>query len=554
MNSCIWAIGQVARVGLLVIVLPGLAQAPSPPLWDKLSPGPHAVGFQTAWQLDYSRRYSVSFDDQTTYATGKAPRPILFNVWYPARQVSDSRRMPHRDYLEIRSADPLLAKFSTKLSEYHRAVIAKEVMQNPAKELTDPERRLLNQFLDTPTACVRNAPSAEGRFPLVLYHSGYGSSFEDNSVLCEFLASHGFIVIGSAFQNPDGSSFGVDGGLTSAHDMAFLVAAARQRSEVDWNHIGVIGHSGGAHAALTYALLPGATVDAVVSLDTTQDYHGLKDPGWEDMTTLVVKNRKNFTSSLLMVASPHAFFELADTLQYTRRYYFTITGMDHGDYVSQGGIWRERRAELQVGDPKETATARTEDKAALTKVKAGYRALCLYILRFLEAELKGDVAGKDYLAKQYRSTQLGGVEPHVEFVPNGRTGPDPYPADSNVPPTPRQLHRFLREQGSSKTIDILKRFRKEASDAPIYYKRFELYLVCDLLDEGKTQDAIAFRDYYRESGLDCEKFFLDFARASRRRGATWLATTYYRRLLQLQPTNREAADQLKRLNEEKNEH
>ena len=28
---------------------------------------------------------------------------------------------------------------------------------------------------------------------------GAGSSFEHNSVLCEFLTSHGFVVVGSAF-------------------------------------------------------------------------------------------------------------------------------------------------------------------------------------------------------------------------------------------------------------------------------------------------------------------------------------------------------------------
>jgi pimeloyl-ACP methyl ester carboxylesterase len=179
-------------------------------------------------------------------------------------------------------------------------------------------------LLDTPTACVRNAPPAEGRFPLVIYHSGHGSSFGDNSVLCEFLASYGFVAIGSAFQKPDGSPFGVDGAWPSAHDMAFLVAAARQLPGVDPDRVGVIGHSGGAHAALTYGSLPGAAVDAVVSLDTTQDYHGLKDPGWEPMTTLVLRNRKHFKCPLLMVAGPAAFFALADTLQASRRYYFTV--------------------------------------------------------------------------------------------------------------------------------------------------------------------------------------------------------------------------------------
>jgi hypothetical protein len=553
MSNRIRTVRQVALVGFLVIDLPILANAQTAPLWDKLPPGPCAVGYKTSWQVDYSRRYNLTFDDRTTYAPGKAPRPILVNVWYPARKVGDAKRMPHRDYLEIQSADPLLAKFSTKLAQYNRATIAKEVMDKPVKDLTDREKLLLDQFLDTRTACIRNAPLADGTFPLVIYHSGHGSSFEDNSVLCEFLASHGFIVLGSAFQKPDGTSLGVEGGPTSVSDMEFLIASARQLPGVDWNHIGVVGHSGGAHAALRFGSLPDSAVDAVVSLDTTQDYHGLKDPGWEEMTTLVVKNRKTFTRPLLMVAGPHAFFELADMLQFSRRSYFTVKDMGHNDYISQGGIGREWRCQLHRDDRNQTAEALAEENAVLERVKAGYQALCLYILRFLEAELKGDAAGKDFLAKQHHDAKLGDVEPHVELVPEGHTGPDPYKEDSALPPTPRQLRRFLREQGSGKTIGVLKRFRKEAPTAPIYYPISELYLVCDLLDEGKTQAAIAFRDYYRESGLDCTDYLLKSAKGFQRQGATKLAVTYYRRLLLLEPANREAADKLKELSGEKKE-
>jgi hypothetical protein len=268
------------------------------------------------------------------------------------------------------------------------------------------------------------------------------------------------------------------------------------------------------------------------------------------MTTLVVRNRKHFKCPLLMVAGPGAFFALADTLQSSRRYYFTVKGMGHNDYISQGGIGRERLHQLHLHDPKPTAEARAEEKATLARVRVGYQALCLYVLRFLEAELKGDAAGKAFLAKQYRDTKLGGDEPHADWMPEGRTGPDPYPENSAVPPTPRQLHRFLREQGSGKTIAVLKRFRKDAPDAPIYYPIVELYLVGDLLDEGKAQDAIAFRDYYRESGLDCDKYLLESARAFQRHGSTKMAASYYRRLLGLDPASREAADGLKKLGEE----
>ena len=94
--------------------LNGLGQQP-PPLWGRLRPGPHAVGFNSAWELDYSRAYNMIFEDKTAYASGKAPRPILINIWYPARRPDDPRPMRQRDYLAIETGDPRLTRFAAQL-------------------------------------------------------------------------------------------------------------------------------------------------------------------------------------------------------------------------------------------------------------------------------------------------------------------------------------------------------------------------------------------------------------------------------------------------------
>jgi predicted dienelactone hydrolase len=552
MSNFARTICHVSLTSLVVTAMPGLAGAQAPPLWDKLPPGPYVVGFKTSWQLDFSRRYNMTFDDKTTYAPGKAPRPILVNVWYPAKATAASKPMPHRGYLEIQSSDPQLAKFATKLAEYDRAIIAKETLGKPAKELTDREILLLEQFLDTATACTRNAPPAEGRFPLVIYHSGYGSSFEDNSVLCEFLASHGYVVFGSAYQEPGGSSFNIDGKLTSAGDIQFLIGHARQFANVDWNHVGVIGHSGGAHVALMYRAQSGCLADAIVSLDTTEDYYSLADPRWEPMTTVVTNNRANMTGPLLMVANPHAFFQLADALSSARRYYFTIRDLDHDDFISQGGIARALRHRLrfpsapEAGSPK-VVTDKAAEKASLEAVRSAYESLCVYVLRFLDAELKGDAAGKEFLEKEYRDTKLSGTAPHVVFMPVGRTDPDPYPEHGSQPPTPRQLRRVLREHGGEQTIALLRRFRKDASAEPIFHPGFGLALVGELLDRGKTQEAIAFNSFYREFGVDIGKMLLSFGEAFLRQDRRSLARDYFKKVLVLDPSNREAAGKLKEL-------
>ena len=182
----------IRGLGIIILanVVNGSAAAAqkTPPLWGKLSPGPHAVGFRSTWQRDYSRRYNITFDDRTTYAPGKSPRPILVNVWYPAKIEPRSTPMRHRDYLAIGSDDPQLARLAAKLVEYERTIVCKEVMGKSTDELSDKERKLLDEFWDTPTASHREAPPHDGKFPMVIYHAGAQSSYEDNAVCCEFIA------------------------------------------------------------------------------------------------------------------------------------------------------------------------------------------------------------------------------------------------------------------------------------------------------------------------------------------------------------------------------
>ena len=223
-------------------------------------PGPFTVGFKSSWRLDPSRVYNRVFDDKTTYASGKSPRPILINMWYPAEPAKNLEPMPHRGYLDIRSSEPQFSKLADELIGYEQDVVRWEVVRKRKQELTGGERQLLEGLWNAATAAYRNAPPVERRFPLVIYHSGGGSSFEDNAVLCEFLASHGYVVLGSAFQEPSGTSYNIDGRLGSARDMEYLIAYAFGLPDVDWKHIGIVGHApapGSAHVPGTGCLTGG---------------------------------------------------------------------------------------------------------------------------------------------------------------------------------------------------------------------------------------------------------------------------------------------------------
>ncbi len=537
-------ITRLQQIGALaVMVLAASARGAGPPGWATLTPGPFAVGFKSSWRLDPSRAYNRVFDDKTTYASGKAPRPILINMWYPAEPAKNLEPMPHRGYLDIRSADPQFSKLADNLIGYEQDVVRWEVVRKRKPELTAGERQLLEGLWNAATAAIRNAPPVERRFPLVIYHSGGGSSFEDNAVLCEFLASHGYVVLGSAFQEPSGRSFNIDGRLGSARDMEYLIAYAYDLPDVDWKHIGIVGHSAGAQAALMFQAQDASPVDAVVSLDTTQDYTGLADHRWDDMIKPILENRSNSRRPLLFVANSHAVFEFADQLTDADRYYLTFRDLGHNDFVSQGVRWREFESLAHPDDQ----TRRNERDAA----RSAYTIVCECVVDFLDAYLKGDRKKKRALIRKFESNPLGGTAPHMRFVARGVSGPEPFKNGSETPPEPRQVRPFLAKHGVNSTIATLNAYHEKDPGAPIFQGNFAFALVYELLENHQVQEAVAFQRMYRSFGQDLVKKFISTGDRYLRFGDKIRAQEHFERARMLDPENGEAADRLRKMREAK---
>jgi hypothetical protein len=498
-----------------------------------LSPGPHAVGFRSLWELDYGRTYNTRFDDSTFYASVKAPRPVLINTWYPARGADGRLPLRHRDYLAIQTEEPGLAKFATKLKEYEESVICRYVMGRPAAELTDRERGLLDQYLDTPTACLREASPADGLFPLVLYHGGGGASFEDNAVLFEFLASHGYVVMTSAFQRADGESFGIDPLNTSERDLELLVAHARRLAHVDWGHIGAAGHSAGAWTQLLFRCRDASPIDAVVSLDSTVDYFSLNTRGWEPMKEVVKKSR-NMSVPLLLVANAHAFFHLADQLEHAERYYLTLSRQDHEDFVSQGIARRVLACNVS---PDEVGR-----RTVLNVARAGYEAVCEAVLAFFDAHLKHRRSDDTDLVKKYGRNKLGGPAPHVEHVPAGVTGPDCFRDELGLAPTPRQFRPLLAARGMESTMALWKHYYEKDASLPVFEQEFVYALVDELLERERIHDAAGIARMAETFGQNIAQVYANEGDLQRRYNSVAEAEEHYRKALLIDPSNAQATE------------
>jgi len=204
----------------LAAALPIHAES-TPPLWLNLKPGSFHVGY---------RRFLMGTD--------------ALDIWYPAKNAG--KAMTFRAYLH-----GTVGELSTFLS--HHGVPAASIAQ----------------LLDASVYARSGAAAAAGRFPLVIIAQGNGEDAADQSILSEFLASHGYVVASVpsptiAHPMTDEAQVGAFAEEQATAERASKATSKRFRVRIDRESI--VGHSFGARAALLLAMQR-PSLRAIVSLD-----------------------------------------------------------------------------------------------------------------------------------------------------------------------------------------------------------------------------------------------------------------------------------------------
>jgi hypothetical protein len=361
------------------------------------------VGFTQRWVIDSTRR----LPDGERY--GLRYRPVLVNIWYPATATTRPR-IPVAGYIDNLTMVPgakAVGGYARALQAYQYGVVWAELAGRERDSVAAPLRRAVDQYLASPSGAVRDAPWRPGAAPVVVYAQGSGSSLDDNITLCEALARRGYIVVGGAFPAEDNTRFGTNATDESRQrDLRRALMELTRMTGRDPGRVVAIGHSAGAQALLLMATDPSAPIDAVLSLDTTQDYAGLSDRSWSYFTDRVVADRRYITRPIVFVASPGALFELADSLREIPRRLVTVRGLDHNDFITQGIV----RRRLRTGLTSDNAIRR--DSA-----EAGHAALTRYVEAWLDA-----FHGRPGAVGALRAATSGPFL-HEVVVDSGVTGP-----------------------------------------------------------------------------------------------------------------------------------
>jgi dienelactone hydrolase len=406
-------------------------------LWGSLKPGPNPVGYRRLYRLDHTRQYDPEFVTDPARPPVHKPRPIYICVWYPA-QKTEAEPMAYRQYLDVSSDNALIAPFVKRLSRHVVNVVSEETVGKEPAYRTPAETAAFERLLATKTFAVKDARPAKGRFPVVIHHPGLGGVPDDSSVLCELLASHGYVVLSSAYPNWYAEGVGIGSDLhTSFRDLEFLSRFARKLPFADADRLGAMGHSWGAIALLHWAALPDSALRAFVTLDSGFEHVSVEDCGAEPLMFHMKTNKGNIRAAALRFASTERkpnFDLLGPHLKNAPRYEAAVAGLTHNDYVMHGAI-RPALMPKKWPDPKGAR-------------RTSYDRICRHVQLFFDATLKRQAAARESLQKSVRGEGLDDGF-RLKFKPA-----------APAPPTHAQLASYLKEHGVEKTVALIRSIPK----------------------------------------------------------------------------------------------
>jgi hypothetical protein len=379
-------------VCLVFIWSPSLAQG----YFDTtLKPGPYVVGFKAGIHYDLGRPPLAE-----QFARYRHGRAVHLSVWYPAKIKSNHPPMRFMEYID----------------EVSRMINPKEVTKRTRKESIDAMTTLVSQLggdstlllkhlgslLNSTTHAYRNAAHVGGDFPILIYPE----SPHLNSILSEYLASHGFIVVSVSRHGTLTKDFewkSVRGIETLVQDCQFALSVVKREFDTDDQRMAVIGTGMNASAGLAWAMRS-PEIDAVVSLEggilTSYEYNLLKTSPYFDTMRV--------TSPMLVIYSPHEVVDarLIGHYPFADRHMLYLPQMTEFRYLNFG-VWEKRIEGILLYAPGDTCT--------------GFEWMARYTLYFLDWQLRQGYHGKEFFDNSPAQHGLSPGEAEYSHLPGDST-------------------------------------------------------------------------------------------------------------------------------------
>lgn len=343
-----------------------------------LIPGRFKVGFTHHTTFDSSRTYNRIFD----WTNKSSLRPIPISIWYPSNESPSDSPLTVLDYMRILKEE----------EEWEHL----------------PDEQILNWFYYPNTVSNRNhltkmttafsqLKPASGKFPIIIYAPSYQASSIENFALCEFLASHGYVIISSPSRGTENRFF--EGGTekdmeTQARDIEFLIEVSNQLQFADQGKISTMGFSFGGLSQVL-AKMRDNRIKAIVSLDGSIKYQfkTLKKSPFSNINNVNVPfihfSQKDIPTEVLIQdnidSTLNYEFEFFDNLKYSDAYHYQFHNLTHSYFSTLGMLFQPRDLRQDKSD---------------NEIMESYQWVCFYTLNFLNAHLKMEEGSLEFLNRE----------------------------------------------------------------------------------------------------------------------------------------------------------
>ncbi|MBI3850377.1 MAG: hypothetical protein HY298_08825 [Verrucomicrobia bacterium] len=332
---------------------------------DFLAPlGPLPIGVTTTVLIDHSRTDALTHE----------PRTLVTEIWYPA--TDDSRNLLKNKYSNFLPASP-------------PPEVEAFVRESYKQSIAEVDKTFVND-------AVRDARVRDGTFPLVVFSHGNGGNRHQNTFWCDFLASHGYVVV-SADHTGNASMTIINGklipydnkGRTNSaadrpKDMSFLLdqmtlwnggADSRFAGKLDLSAVCASGMSFGSITAVRVADFDARFKSVIAMSGAPLTHTNLTVPtlwmiGTED-TTIGVNGNALVRSHHSTHTGPSYLLEMKNGGHYSFTDMFKIN-KSYGDGVGPG-----KRRE-------------TKEPFEFTSMETTYKLINAYSLAFLEVYARGN--------------------------------------------------------------------------------------------------------------------------------------------------------------------
>ncbi len=334
--------------------------------------GNYEVGFQTWNTFDKSRSFSFDINRPGMDPDKTIFRPIQICVWYPA-EASGKSPMKYEEYFFL---------MANETGKIDLSKTAKDSLLNNFLKTEQVDLKILEKELKVNMRAIKDAThTVTQKFPVLIYGPSWSSSAYENTLLSEFLASHGYVVISSPSVGPEKRDMPISriGVETQGRDMEFLFSILDTLPNADTDRVAIAGFSLGGFSNILM-MARNSSVDAWIGIDPSihEAYDFFEDSPYEDY--------RRFSKPTLFINSLGYMNELPfyDKLIYSDAYMVNLPQLEHTDLASQF--------------IKLFGSNDTKENVAV-KVK-GYNLMTKYILAFLNGVFRDKLDYSD-MTQQY---------------------------------------------------------------------------------------------------------------------------------------------------------